>query len=261
MGNSERFTGRVAVYERYRQRYDGDAILPLLQQWCGLQPNWTIADIGAGTGMLSEVFLANGNPVIAIEPNAEMLAACARLASQWPKLTLVDAAAEATNLADASVDMVTAGRAFHWFDAPKALAEFRRILKPNGWLALISLGREKDTSPQCASFETLLTTHGTDHSYVRSGYRVHDNLSEIYPGLLYQEKIHWRATPQLGSIPRPDDVPLHRAAPRRPHLRQLHAASAGALRSLRSGRHPYHAHDLLDLRRPAQYTVITLSTQ
>ena len=180
MDNTDRFTGRAETYDRFRLRYPSNAILALLQTWCGLQPDWPIADIGAGTGMFSEVFLANGNPVIAIEPNQEMRSVCKQLLPAWPHLALRDGTAEVTGLPDASVSMVAAGRAFHWFDIPRALTEFRRILKPDGWLVLVSLGRGKDDTPQFRDFEHLLTHHGIDANYTRTRYRVHENLDEFF---------------------------------------------------------------------------------
>jgi ubiquinone/menaquinone biosynthesis C-methylase UbiE len=180
MNSLDRFTGRAATYDRYRQRYPAGQILNLLQDWCGLQTDWPIADIGAGTGMFSEVFLANRNPVIAIEPNQEMRSICEQLLHTWPALEVRDATAEATGLPDASVSMVAAGRAFHWFDIPRALTEFRRILQPNGWMVLISLGRDKGDDPQSRDFEHLLTHHGIDDHYARAGYRVHENLHELF---------------------------------------------------------------------------------
>jgi ubiquinone/menaquinone biosynthesis C-methylase UbiE len=180
MNSLDRFTGRAATYDRYRQRYPTDTILKLLQQWSGLQPNWIIADIGAGTGMFSEVFLANGNPVIAIEPNQEMRSICEQLLPTWPALEVRDGTAEATRLPDASVSIVAAGRAFHWFDLPRALTEFRRILQPAGWMVLVSLGRDKGEDPQSRGFEHLLTHHGIDDHYARAGYRVHENLHELF---------------------------------------------------------------------------------
>ena len=176
MENTECFTGRAATYDRYRLRYPPDTILNLLRTWCGLQPDWLVADIGAGTGMLSEVFLANGNPVIAIEPNQEMRLACEQLLHTSPCLEVRDGTAEATGLPNATVAMVAAGRAFHWFDIPRALTEFRRILKPDGWLVLVSLGRDKGEDPQSRDFEHLLTHHGIDDNYARAGFRVHENL-------------------------------------------------------------------------------------
>jgi ubiquinone/menaquinone biosynthesis C-methylase UbiE len=180
MENTERFTGRAAMYERYRLRYPPDTILQLLRAWCGLEPNWVIADIGAGTGMLSEVFLGNGNPVIAIEPNQEMRASCQELLRTWPHLEIRDGTAEATGLESASINVVAAGRAFHWFDIPRALTEFRRALKPDGWLVLVSLGRDKGEDQQSRDFENLLTHHGIDDNYARAGFRVHENLHQLF---------------------------------------------------------------------------------
>ena len=134
--NTGRFTGRAEDYDRYRQRYPAVQILARLREWCGLSPQWLVADIGAGTGMLAEVFLANGNRVLALEPNADMRglmrAAFAPPHPNAAQLEVLDATAETTTLSDASVDLVAAGRAFHWFDKDRALAEFRRILVPGG---------------------------------------------------------------------------------------------------------------------------------
>jgi SAM-dependent methyltransferase len=194
--NAERFTGRVRDYDRYRQRYPAQAILERLRTWCGLEAWWRVADIGAGTGMLAEVFLQDGYSVTAVEPNTEMRSACELLHERWPRLEVVDASAEATTLAAQSVEMVAAGRAFHWFDRDRALEEFRRIAKPGGWLVLVSQGRAHDAAArgfgdQAARFEELAMRLGTDYGYVRAGYRVHENLHELfYPGCeFYQEQM------------------------------------------------------------------------
>jgi predicted RNA methylase len=118
--HSERFTGKAAEYAQYRERYDPDVVLPLLRTWCGLTPEWCVADIGAGTGMMGDLFRTNGNQVIAIEPNAEMRAACAELHGADSMFSVVEGSAEKTGLPDASIEMVAAGRALHWFDAEKA---------------------------------------------------------------------------------------------------------------------------------------------
>jgi SAM-dependent methyltransferase len=187
--STERFSERVADYERYRERYPADEVLSRLRAWCGLEPAWRVADVGAGTGMLSEVFLGNGNAVTALEPNAEMRAACERLETRWPRLQVVNATAEATGLADASVEVVAAGRAFHWFDHARALPEFRRVLVPGGWVVLVSAGRAKEASAQNDAFERLLVEFGTDYKYVRGGFRVHERLDELFPGELHQDQI------------------------------------------------------------------------
>jgi ubiquinone/menaquinone biosynthesis C-methylase UbiE len=180
MNHTDRFTGRAETYDRYRLRYPADIILTQLHTWCGLQPDWLIADIGAGTGMFSKVFLANGNPVIAIEPNVEMRSICEQLLRTWPRLEVHDTTAEATKLPAESIPMVAAGRAFHWFDIPRALTEFRRILKPDGWMVLVSLGRDKGKDPPSRDFEHLLTHYGIDDNYARAGFRIHENLHELF---------------------------------------------------------------------------------
>src|SRR5665213_2981337 len=149
--NAERFSGRVAQYEQY----DPAVVLPLLQEWCGLIPEWTVADVGAGTGMLSDVFLANGNRVIAVEPNAEMRAACARSHAGDRALAVMDGTAETTGLGHASVEMVSVGRALHWFDAEAAFAKFKRVQKPAGWVAVIAFGRTEDGREENVAYERI----------------------------------------------------------------------------------------------------------
>ena len=149
MDNTNRFTGRAEDYDRYRQRYPTEEILTRLREWCGLTPQWLVADIGAGTGMVAEVFLANGNRVLAVEPNADMrdqmrVNLRCSLGQPAPQLEIIDATAEATTLPEASVDLVAVGRAFHWFDRDRALAEFRRILKPEGWVTLVAVDRDRN---------------------------------------------------------------------------------------------------------------------
>lgn len=88
--------------------------------------------------MLSAVFLTNGNRVFGIEPDPEMRAAAEYVLRQYPTFTNIAASAEATSLADGSVDVVTAGQAFHWFDYERSKKEFARILVPGGWVVLVS---------------------------------------------------------------------------------------------------------------------------
>jgi len=106
-----------------------------------------MADIGAGTGMLAELFLEAGHTVVAVEPNDEMLAACRELAASWPALDVVKGSAEATTLPDASVDLITVGRAMHWFDWPQAHREFARILRPARWVLTATNGHRECGAP------------------------------------------------------------------------------------------------------------------
>jgi SAM-dependent methyltransferase len=96
-----------------------------------------IADIGSGTGLLSEVFLKNGNIVYGVEPNLEMRSAAEKTLIRYPKFNSIEGRAEATGLQKHSLDTITVGQAFHWFDTEAAKTEFIRILKPGGWVAII----------------------------------------------------------------------------------------------------------------------------
>jgi len=197
--HTQRFTGRAEDYDRYRQRYPTDGILDRLRNWCGLTPAWRVADIGAGTGMLAEIFLANGNPVVAIEPNEDMRRYMqTRLAPthmQAGQLRVIDATAESTTLPEGSVELVGVGRALHWFDRDRAAAEFRRILVPGGWVAVIALDRTRSSEDlglqaQLKAFEQLLANSGTDYAQVSGGYRTYESMGEWFSGQIHQAQIH-----------------------------------------------------------------------
>jgi SAM-dependent methyltransferase len=188
--HTERFTGRVEDYAKYRLRYPA-GVIDILVERCGLHREHLVADVGAGTGMLSQLFLDHGNAVVAIEPNDDMRAACERLASAWPGLTVKTATAEATGLEDHSVDFVAAGRAFHWFDHEKAAKEFRRILRPGGWVVLVSNSRVRDDSPQSQEYEALLREHGTDYEANRWRYDSAPRVDAFFAGgELFRDEIH-----------------------------------------------------------------------
>jgi SAM-dependent methyltransferase len=164
---TKRFSNRVENYLKFRPRYPTE-ITALLEKDCALTPDSVIADIGSGTGFLSELFLRKGNRVLGIEPNAEMRAAGERLLADYPNFVSIDARAEATTLPEGSVDFVTVGQAFHWFDLGKARVEFSRILKPNGVVVLVWNGFQTSTSPATAAFLQIVVRYSVDyHEAVR----------------------------------------------------------------------------------------------
>src|ERR1700682_5471344 len=131
----QRFSNRAADYVRYRPGYPSE-LLDVLRNECDLRPGHVIADIGSGTGFLSELFLKNGNRVYGVEPNSEMRQAGEEYLASYDGFSSIEGSAESTTLEDASVDFVTAGQAFHWFEPAGAHREFARILKPTGWVVL-----------------------------------------------------------------------------------------------------------------------------
>ena len=191
---TQRFTGRVEAYKRFRPRYPA-AILEILQMKCGLTPETMVADVGAGTGMLAEVFLANGNRVFAIEPNAEMRAACRELEESYPKLTCIDGTAEATGLPASSIDLVAAGRAFHWFDPAKSKTEFRRVLRGESWVALLGLGRPgAGQRPMALEMERIMREYGTDYAALEDRYKLGDRAREFFGGTVGSAEIQTLTT-------------------------------------------------------------------
>ena len=163
--STKRFSSRVDNYIKYRPSYP-QALIDLLAAECGLSSDSTVADIGSGTGILAELLLQRGYQVLGVEPNAEMRVAGERLLEAYPGFMSFEGTAEETSLPSGSIDLITAGQAFHWFDHERFRAEAVRILKPSGSLALIWNDRRTDTSPFLRAYEQLLITHGTDYEAV-----------------------------------------------------------------------------------------------
>jgi SAM-dependent methyltransferase len=133
------FDREAEAYERGRPDYPGEAVAWLAER-AGVGEGATVLDLGAGTGKLTRRLLATGARAIALEPVAGMRRVLRRaLPGAW----VVAGVAEAIPLRDSSVDAVTAGAAFHWFDGPATLEAVHRVLRPGGRLALIWSRRDQ----------------------------------------------------------------------------------------------------------------------
>jgi SAM-dependent methyltransferase len=176
---TDRFTGRVESYRRFRPTYP-PAIVDLLARECALTSDSTIADVAAGTGILTEIFLSAGFTVTAIEPNDEMRAACATLEPQFPNLQVRSGTAEATGLPDHSVALVTVAQAMHWFNLDRARAEFQRILEPGGWCAVIYNNRRLSGDAFHDGYEHLLRDYGIDYHRVQRQHLPEDRLAAFF---------------------------------------------------------------------------------
>jgi ubiquinone/menaquinone biosynthesis C-methylase UbiE len=129
------FARSADAYERSRPGYPDDAIQYLVSR---LGARARVLDLAAGTGKLTRPLLASGLDVVAVEPVPEMRAGLPAT------VRALDGTAEAIPLTDGSVDAVTVGQAFHWFDGDKALDEIHRVLRPRGMLGLIWNRRVED---------------------------------------------------------------------------------------------------------------------
>ena len=178
-----RFSDRVEDYVKCRPHYP-EAIVAYLRVTYGLTPAWEIGDIGSGTGISSELFLRNGNRVYGVEPNPEMRKKAEELlggyasakegagtAGAGGRFVSIDGTAETTGLAEASVDMIGAGQAFHWFDPVGFRKECVRILRPGGVVVLIWNERLVG-SPFEREYEELILHYGSDYKAIN-----HKNIS------------------------------------------------------------------------------------
>ena len=126
MDATERFSDRVENYAKFRPDYP-DALIRFMQE--RLPTPAVIADIGSGTGILSNQLLAAGYTVFGIEPNEPMRREAERRLSGQQSFHSVAGTAEATMLGPGSVQAVTCAQSFHWFDRTPTRVEFGRILR------------------------------------------------------------------------------------------------------------------------------------
>jgi SAM-dependent methyltransferase len=162
---TKRFSDRVENYVRHRPGYPAE-VIDILRIEAGLTASDTVADIGSGTGILSELFLRAGHDVFGVEPNAEMRSAAEKLLIAYPRFRSIAGSAEATTLPKRSVDLVVAGQAFHWFDRKKAQDEFKRILQDKARVALLWNDRKTSGTRFSEGYEELLRVFGTDYAAV-----------------------------------------------------------------------------------------------
>ncbi|MEM8751735.1 MAG: class I SAM-dependent methyltransferase [Pseudomonadota bacterium] len=106
-------------------------------------------DVGCGTGQLAALLAERFARVTATDPSGSQLAA----ASRHPRIAYREEPAERIGLPDASVDLIAAAQAAHWFDLPSFYAEARRVARPGGLLALVTYGVPEAEGPAKARFE------------------------------------------------------------------------------------------------------------
>jgi SAM-dependent methyltransferase len=171
LDSTQRFSNRVENYIKYRPTYPPE-VLSQFQAEMALTPESVVADIGSGTGISARLFLANGNPVFGVEPNEPMRLAAEELLRDFPKFVSVNGTSEATTLPSQAVDFIIAAQAFHWFRPEPTRAEFRRILRPGGYVALLWNNRQLGTTRFLRDYESFLHEFATDYQVVR-----HENVT------------------------------------------------------------------------------------
>jgi ubiquinone/menaquinone biosynthesis C-methylase UbiE len=179
MKPTERFSDRVENYIRYRPSYPIQ-VIELMRREMNLNENSFVADVGSGTGIFTKLLLETGCTVYAVEPNEPMRRAGEEFLQKFERFRSIDGSSENTNLPDETVDLIVAAQAFHWFEREKAKGEFRRIIKPGGFVALIWNERQLASTAFLRDYEDLLLRYGTDYKEVRHDAVSTDNISPFF---------------------------------------------------------------------------------
>ena len=170
---TKRFSDRVENYIKYRPSYPPE-VIAFLEQEGNLPDNAAVADIGSGTGIFTGLLLQKSYAVYAVEPNEAMQSAAIRQFKNNKRFHAINGTAEATTLAPKSVDLIVCAQAFHWFDAKKTQVEFKRILKGEGYVALIWNNRDAVIDDFSIAYESILKNDAIDYNKVN-----HRNISDI----------------------------------------------------------------------------------
>jgi ubiquinone/menaquinone biosynthesis C-methylase UbiE len=178
--NLSNFTGRAEEYAKYRPDYP-EQIISLLENKIGFDLSKDIADIGCGTGKLSKLFLNNGNLVFGVEPNDEMRLKSEKLLSKFINFISIEGTAEKTMLATKSIDVITVGQAFHWFDLKKTKKEFKRVLKKDGHVVIV-WNERKNTSLVMKAVNKILLSLNQEHEEAEKNL-VDKNLLNTFYGV------------------------------------------------------------------------------
>lgn len=181
-----RFSGRVEDYIRYRPGYPTE-IIDFLQQGQFLKAGACIADVGSGTGLSARPFLDAGYRVVGVEPNDEMRKASEVLLADYTEFTAVNGNAYATALPDASVDCIVCAQAFHWLQREQASEEWKRILKPDGYVQLMWNDRDP-SSPFMGAYEAIIGRHAIDFHDTNHQLITDNILDDWYSGGIRSKK-------------------------------------------------------------------------
>jgi SAM-dependent methyltransferase len=133
------FDQGAAVYEQARPSYPPDAVAWLVEH-LHIGEGTRVADVAAGTGKLTRLLTSTGARIVGVEPVPGMRAG---FAAACPGVPMVASTAEQLPFAPGALGAITVAQAFHWFDAPVALDEFARVLRPGGRLGLVWNARDR----------------------------------------------------------------------------------------------------------------------
>lgn len=180
--STKRFTDRAVDYDRWRPRYPRAAV-DFIARELELDDGARIADLGAGTGIFSELMLDAGYAVALVEPNADMIVTAREKLGHRDAITFHQQPAEATGLPDFRVQAAVAAQAFHWFDIARTRNELYRIVEPpHGFAALWNV-RRTDSTDFLAAYHAFLIEWGTDYEAIHVRQEnASESVTELFEG-------------------------------------------------------------------------------
>ncbi len=177
--STERFSDRAGDYAAARPGYPDEIATTLIGE-LKLPSTTVVADIGSGTGLSCEPFLRAGLTVIGVEPNEAMRVAGDQQLARFERFRSRAGTAEATTLAEASVNLLIAAQAFHWFDIAPARAEALRILRRPPHAALIWNDRVSSGSAFAEGYEQLLLDFGIGYTEIKHRHAHEDSVAAFF---------------------------------------------------------------------------------
>ena len=178
-GFKQRFSNRVEDYVRYRPGYPR-AIVDLLRDECGLTPESVVADVGSGTGLLTQLFLENGNVVYGSRAERRDARGGRGIFGEISPLLAASRLGGSHNAAGCERGLRGCGAGVSLVRPQAARAEFRAHAEAGGWVAVIWNERKKDATALLRDYETLLQTYGTDYEQVASKYPERSRMEEFF---------------------------------------------------------------------------------
>lgn len=191
MKTTERFTNKAKFYHSSRPSYPKEILINIEQKTnISVTKPCTIADIGSGTGKLSEIFLAEGFKVLGVEPNMAMREVAEKELRKYKFFVSIDGSAEYTGIDNHSIDLIVVGQSFHWFNLVETRKEFLRILKPDSYVCIVWNNRNTKQSLFFRDYELLLDEFGTDYQEVSKNRIEKKDFEEFYGVNNYQRHLY-----------------------------------------------------------------------
>lgn len=187
--NEDKFNHLADIYEKYRPSYPEEYIKDIIIK-CYLDSESLVADIGAGTGILTRQLLHNHLKVVGVEPNLDMRKVLKKLETN-KNFKAIEGTAEHTNLEDNSIDLIVVAQAFHWFDKEKFKKECKRILKPNGkvWILWNQLDETKEIVKEQKRIDDEYTNRFQEVNGILDANKKEEQIQGFFQCNIYEKKV------------------------------------------------------------------------